>query len=163
MKTETIEERIVAELIDRQLTITTAESCTGGLLGATLVNVPGVSEVYKEGYITYSDEAKEKLLGVSAETIFNYGVVSEQTAKEMAMGAARTAEADIALSTTGVAGPDGGSAEHPVGEVYIGCYYRGKTVGIRFLGKGDRMAVRTQAVHRALELLEETMRQEETA
>ena len=163
MKTETIEERIVTELIDRQLTVTTAESCTGGLLGATLVNVPGVSEVYKEGYITYSDEAKEKLLGVSAETIFNYGVVSEQTAKEMAMGAARTAEADIALSTTGVAGPDGGSAEHPVGEGYIGCYYRGKTVGIRFLGKGDRMAVRTQAVHRALELLEETMRQEETA
>lgn len=161
MKTEKIEEGIVAQLIDKKLTITTAESCTGGLLGAALVNVSGVSKVYKEGYITYSDEAKEKLLGVPAEIIFNYGVVSEQTAREMACGAARVADADAALSTTGIAGPDGGSIEHPVGEVYIGCYYRGKTKVIRFMGKGDRMQIRMQAVQRALELLEELIDKEE--
>lgn len=162
MKTAKIEERIVFQLIDKKLTITTAESCTGGLIGATLVNVSGVSEVYKEGYITYSDEAKEKLLGVSHEIIFNYGVVSEQTAREMACKAARVADADIALSTTGVAGPDGGSVDHPVGEVYIGCYYRGKTKVVRFMGNGDRMQVRMQAVQRALELLEELIYKEGT-
>jgi len=162
MKTAKIEERIVVQLIDKKLTITTAESCTGGLIGATLVNVAGVSEVYKEGYITYSNEAKEKLLGVSHEIIFNYGVVSEQTAREMACKAARAADADIALSTTGVAGPDGGSVEHPVGEVYIGCYYRGKTKVVRYMGNGDRMQVRMQAVQRAFELLEELIDKEGT-
>lgn len=161
MKMDGIEERIVTKLIDKNITITTAESCTGGLIGATLINVSGVSAVYKEGYITYSDEAKTKLLGVPTALIQTYGVVSKETAQAMASGAAKAAGTMAALSTTGVAGPDGGSKEHPVGEVYIGCYYLGKVSVIRFLGQGNRMEIRAQAVKRALELLEEVMTQEE--
>lgn len=147
-------------LIDKKLTITAAESCTGGLISSAIVDMPGVSEIFHEGYVTYSNEAKESLLGVSPETILHYGVVSEQTAKEMAQGAARNADADIALSSTGVAGPDGGTKEHPVGEVYLGCYCRGRVKAVRMLGKGDRTAVRTQAVERAFALLNEMLRED---
>lgn len=147
-------------LIDKRLTITAAESCTGGLISSAIVDMPGVSEIFHEGYVTYSNEAKESLLGVSPETILHYGVVSEQTAKEMAQGAARSADADIALSSTGVAGPDGGTKEHPVGEVYLGCYCRGRVKAVRMLGKGDRTAVRTQAVERAFSLLNEMLRED---
>lgn len=147
-------------LIDKKLTITAAESCTGGLISSAIVDMPGVSEIFHEGYVTYSNEAKESLLGVSPETILHYGVVSEQTAKEMAKGAARSADADIALSSTGVAGPDGGTKEHPVGEVYLGCYCRGRVKAVRMLGKGDRTAVRTQAVERAFALLNEMLRED---
>lgn len=151
---------IIELLIDKKLTITTAESCTGGLLASAIIDFPGVSEIYQEGYVTYSNEAKEKLLGVSHETIFNYGVVSEQTAREMAQGAAREAGADIALSSTGVAGPDGGTKEHPVGEVYLGCYCLGKTRVVRMLGNGDRSMIRRQAVERAFTLLNEMLMEE---
>lgn len=151
---------IIELLIDKKLTITTAESCTGGLLASAIIDFPGVSEIYQEGYVTYSNEAKEKLLGVSHETIFNYGVVSEQTAREMAQGAAREAGADIALSSTGVAGPDGGTKEHPVGEVYLGCYCLGKTRVVRMLGNGNRSMIRRQAVERAFTLLNEMLMEE---
>ncbi|MGN0291042.1 MAG: CinA family protein [Lachnospiraceae bacterium] len=151
---------IIELLIDKKLTITTAESCTGGLLASAIIDFPGVSEIYQEGYVTYSNEAKEKLLGVSHETIFNYGAVSEQTAREMAQGAAREAGADIALSSTGVAGPDGGTKEHPVGEVYLGCYCLGKTRVVRMLGNGDRSMIRRQAVERAFTLLNEMLMEE---
>lgn len=155
MKTEIKE--LLEILIDKKLTITAAESCTGGLISSAIVDMPGVSEIFHEGYVTYSNEAKESLLGVSPETIFNYGVVSEQTAKEMAQGAARSADADIALSSTGVAGPDGGTEEHPVGEVYLGCYCKGRVKAVRMLGTGDRTAVRMQAVDRAFALLNEML------
>lgn len=158
MKTDI--EGIIELLIDKKLTITTAESCTGGLLASAIIDFPGVSEIYQEGYVTYSNEAKEKLLGVSHETIFNYGVVSEQTAREMAQGAAREAGADIALSSTGVAGPDGGTKEHPVGEVYLGCYCLGKTRVVRMLGNGNRSMIRRQAVERAFTLLNEMLMEE---
>lgn len=151
---------IIELLIDKKLTITTAESCTGGLLASAIIDFPGVSEIYQEGYVTYSNEAKEKLLGVSHETIFNYGVVSEQTAREMAQGAAREAGSDIALSSTGVAGPDGGTKEHPVGEVYLGCYCLGKTRVVRMLGNGNRSMIRRQAVERAFTLLNEMLMEE---
>ncbi len=151
---------IIELLIDKKLTITTAESCTGGLLASAIIDFPGVSEIYQEGYVTYSNEAKEKLLGVSHETIFNYGVVSEQTAREMAQGAAREAGADIALSSTGVAGPDGGTKKHPVGEVYLGCYCLGKTRVVRMLGNGNRSMIRRQAVERAFTLLNEMLMEE---
>ena len=159
MKTETIEERIVTELIDRQLTVTTAESCTGGLLGATLVNVPGVSEVYKEGYITYSDEAKEKLLGVSHETLETYGAVSAETAGEMARGAANAADVDASIAVTGIAGPDGGTAEKPVGLVYMGCFCKGNTCVEKHIFDGDRSQVRAQSVQAALRLLKTMLEQ----
>ena len=107
------------------LTVTTAESCTGGLLAGRLINVPGISQYLKEGYVTYSNEAKEKLLGVPAETLKRYGAVSPQTAEAMAEGGAKAANADLCIAVTGIAGPDGGTEEKPVVLVYMSCYCRG--------------------------------------
>lgn len=137
------------------ITLTTAESATGGMIASTLINVPGVSEFFQEGYVTYSDEAKIKMIGVKREIIDSYGVVSSETAADMAEAAARTAGTMAALSVTGVAGPDGGTEECPVGLVFLGCRLKGKTVTERHLFPGDRMAVRSAACRRALELLSE--------
>ncbi len=152
-----LEERVVALLKQRGFTVTTTESCTGGLLAGRLLNVAGASEVYKEGYITYSNEAKEKLLEVSKDTLSAYGAVSEQTALEMAQGAARQAGAQAALATTGIAGPDGGTEEKPVGLVYIGCYVNGVTIAEEHLFAGERAQVRALAVETALGLLERAL------
>ena len=144
----------VAELLERKkLRVTTAESCTGGLIAGTLVNVPGISGWFGEGYVTYSNEAKERLLGVLHETLMNYGAVSEQTAKEMAEGAAKAAGADAAVSVTGIAGPDGGTIEKPVGLVYMGCFCKGRICVEKHIFDGDRARVRAQSVQAALELL----------
>lgn len=151
-------EDAVGELLkERGMTVTTAESCTGGRLAGRLVNVAGISDVFKEGYITYSNEAKEKLLGVKKETLDVYGAVSEQTAKEMAEGAARAAGADASVSVTGIAGPDGGTEETPVGLVYIGCYVAGSTRVEEYHFTGNRDKNRDYAVVRALTLLREEL------
>lgn len=152
-----LEERIIALLKQAGFTATTAESCTGGLLAGRLLNAAGASEVYKEGYITYSNEAKEKLLGVSQKTLADNGAVSEQTALEMVQGAARQAGAQAALATTGIAGPGGGTPEKPVGLVYIGCYVNGVTVVEEHVFAGERAQVRSQAAEAALLLLERTL------
>lgn len=156
-KEYSLEERVAALLKQRGFTVTTTESCTGGLLAGRLLNAAGVSEVYKEGYITYSNEAKEKLLHVSHETLEAYGAVSEQTAVEMVQGAARQAGAQAALATTGIAGPDGGTPEKPVGLVYIGCYVNGVTIVEEHLFAGERAQVRNLAVESALLLLEQAL------
>ena len=153
----TMEESIVDLLKEKQMTVTTAESCTGGLLSGRILNVPGASAVYKEGYITYSNEAKEKLLGVSHETLETYGAVSYETAREMAAGAARSAGADVALAVTGIAGPDGGTKEKPVGLVYIGCFVKGKVRAEEFHFPGNRSKNRDYAVIKALTLLREEL------
>lgn len=152
-----LEEKIVMELQNRNLTITTAESCTGGLLAGRILNVSGASAVYNEGHITYSNEAKERLLGVSHETLEKYGAVSEQTAGEMAKGAALTANANVALCTTGIAGPTGGTPEKPVGLVYVGCYMNGEVAVEEHRFKGDREQNRNAAVEAALQLLWKTL------
>ena len=121
------------------------------------MNVPGASEVYREGYITYSNEAKEKLLGVSHDTLMTCGAVSEETACQMAEGAAKAAGADLAVSVTGVAGPDGGTEEKPVGLVYIGCYNRGSVFARAFHFSGNRAKNREQAVAKALTMLREAL------
>ena len=105
-----------------------------GSIASAIVDIPGVSEIFHEGYVTYSNDAKERLLGVAPKTISDHGVVSSQTAAEMATGAARTAHTTIALSSTGVAGPDGGTKEHPVGDVYLGCCYNGSVMTQHMLG-----------------------------
>ncbi len=156
-KEHSLEERVAALLKQRGYTVTTTESCTGGLLAGRLLNAAGVSEVYQEGYITYSNEAKEKLLEVSPKTLETYGAVSEQTALEMAQGAARQAGAQAALATTGIAGPDGGTEEKPVGLVYIGCYVNGVTIVEEHIFAGERAQVRNLAVEAALDLLERTL------
>lgn len=160
MKQKELEQEIVETLIEKKYTITTAESCTGGMLAATIVNVPGASEVLREGYITYSNEAKERLVGVRTKTLESYGAVSDQTAKEMALGAAKVANSNVALSTTGIAGPDGGTAEKPVGLVYVGCCIEGKTTVREFRFKGNRKQNRDETVQEALKLLQEMLREE---
>lgn len=121
------------------------------------MNVSGASSVYEEGYITYANHAKSKLLGVKEETLEKYGAVSEQTAREMAEGAAREAKADAALSVTGIAGPEGGTEEKPVGLVYIGCYVNGHTEVKEFHFTGNRTKNRDYAVVRALTFLREQL------
>lgn len=149
----TLEEKIIKELHKRNFTLTTAESCTGGLLAGRILNVSGASAVYNEGHITYSNEAKERLLGVSHETIQTYGAVSKETATEMATGAARTAKADVALSTTGIAGPTGGTKDKPVGLVYVGCHVKGTVIVKECRFSGTREENREAAVEAALQLL----------
>ena len=123
------------------------------LVAGTLVNADGISEVFKESYVTYSNEAKHKLLGVKKETLEKYGAVSRQTAAEMAEGAVRAAGADASVVTTGVAGPGGGTEEKPVGLVYIGCCVKGRTIVKRCFYGGNRQGVRHSAVKEALEIL----------
>ena len=153
----TLEEKIVSELHARNQTLTTAESCTGGLLAGRILNVSGASSVYNEGHITYSNEAKERLLGVSHETLETYGAVSKETAAEMAKGVALAAKADVGLSTTGIAGPTGGTPEKPVGLVYVGCYYHGEVTVEECRFTGDREQNRNAAVTASLELLWKTL------
>lgn len=147
-----LEEGLVRILFERGLKITTAESCTGGLLAARLVDVPGVSEVFDMGYITYSEDAKIQVLGVRPMTLEKYTAYSEQTAQEMAQGAAGASGADIALSVTGIAGPDGGTVDFPVGLCYIGCFFNGETKVERYIFEGGRENVRAQAAEAAVRL-----------
>ena len=153
----TLEESVIRLLEEKKMTVTTAESCTGGKLSGRLLNVAGASSVYNEGYITYANASKEKILGVKHETLETYGAVSEQTAAEMALGAAKAAGADAALSVTGIAGPGGGTAEKPVGLVYIGCAVKGEVTVREYRFTGNREKNRDYAVARAITLLREEL------
>ena len=148
-------ERVIGLLKEHQYTLSAGESCTGGLFLSTLIDVSGASAVIKEGFITYAEEAKQKHLGVKAETLETYTAVSEQVAKEMAEGLQKRTEADIAISITGLAGPSGGTEKIPVGTVYIGCCYRGETRVEHFLFSGTRTEVREYAVEQALLIVEQ--------
>lgn len=150
---ETLEQSVIELLKENKLTVATAESCTGGLLCGRLVNVPGASEVVKEGVVTYSNKSKRSLLNVKKTTLEKYGAVSEQTAKEMVKGVINLAKADVALSTTGIAGPDGGTAEKPVGLVYIGCSVCGRVKVKECHFRGTREIIRNRTVTEALALL----------
>ena len=142
------------------LKIVTAESCTGGLIAGLLTEIPGSSSVVERGFVVYSNEAKEDLLGVPAETIRAHGAVSEATARAMAEGALEASRADVAVSVTGVAGPDGGTASKPVGLVHFACASRGAATVAREFRFGDigRSNVRLASVRVALELLEDVGR-----
>lgn len=147
-------ESVAAELlINKRLTISTAESCTGGLIASRLINYPGVSSVFMEGAVTYSNEAKMSCLGVKAETLEKYGAVSSQTAVEMAEGIARTAKTDVGISVTGIAGPGGGTHEKPVGLVYLGLYIKGSVKTMELNLSGDRQYIRNRTVVKALDWL----------
>jgi nicotinamide-nucleotide amidase len=150
---ETIEAVIAGLLMDRHLTISVAESCTGGLISARLVNFSGISEVFMEGAVTYSNQAKINRLGVKQSTLEKFGAVSAETAMEMAAGIAKTSATDIGLSTTGIAGPLGGSEEKPVGLVYIGLYIDGNVKYIKANFPGTREMIRLRATIAALDLL----------
>lgn len=149
----TLEKAVADLLMANGLTVTCAESCTGGLLSARLINVPGVSETYKSGLITYSNKAKRRFLGVKKSTLQKYGAVSEQTAEEMARGAALFAKTDVSVAVTGIAGPDGGTEEKPVGLVYIACSVKGNVTVKKYHFTGNRSKVREASVSAALSLM----------
>lgn len=153
----TCEQRIVEILTEKKLTVTTAESCTGGMIASTIINVSGASEVYNEGFITYSNEAKIKYLGVNSDTLLEHGAVSLECAYEMASGVCKTTGADVSVVSTGIAGPGGGTKDKPVGLVYIGCCINGDTITRECHFAGDRMSVRTAACKEALRILLERL------
>jgi nicotinamide-nucleotide amidase len=134
-------------------TLSVAESCTGGLIGMRLTEVPGSSVYFREGAVTYSNEAKIERLGVSEETIANFGAVSIETAEAMAGGMRETATTDHAISVTGIAGPDGGSEDKPVGTICIGYSGSQGTRSVRMVLPGDRNLVRWRSSQAALDFL----------
>ena len=152
---KTLETAVVELLHNQNLTLTTVESCTGGALSARIINVPGASEVLKQGFVTYSNRAKKKYIMVKKSTLKEHGAVSEKCAKEMAKGGCFITNSDAALSVTGLAGPDGGTEATPVGTVFIGCCLKGKTTVKEFHFNGSRNKIRDQAVTYALILLRE--------
>jgi PncC family amidohydrolase len=134
-------------------TLATAESCTGGMIGAALTAVPGASKVYKGGVVSYWSEVKQELLGVDPEDLKNLGPVSAQVAGSMADGARKALHTDYGISVTGLAGPDGDEFGKPVGTVFVGLSTRSKTVARQFRFYGDREDVRNQAARAALEFI----------
>lgn len=149
----TAAEKLVERLKARGLTCATAESCTGGGVGFAITSVAGSSEVFAGGVISYSNEVKREVLGVSAATLAAVGAVSGEVAAQMADGARRLLKTDLAVSLTGIAGPDGGTAEKPVGLVWFGLSTPTDTHTERMVFTGDRAAVRAQAIDHALGLL----------
>lgn len=153
---ESIEAVVAKLLIEKNLTISTAESCTGGMVSSTLINYPGISQVFMQGVTTYSNESKMKILNVKAETLEKFGAVSNETAAEMAEGIAKIAGTNIGISTTGIAGPDGGTEEKPVGLVYLGLYIDGdiKTKKIKIANmRNNRNSIRSRSTLLALDWL----------
>lgn len=155
----TLEKAVVDLLAANKLTACTVESCTGGMLSARLINVPGVSEVFKSGYVTYSNKSKRRLLGIKKNLLVKHGAVSEQIAREMAKTAAALARTDVSVSTTGIAGPDGGTPEKPVGLVYIGCNVCGRITVKECHFHGAREKIRESTVAAALSLMRECILQ----
>ena len=153
----TMAEVVGRQLIERQLTLSTAESCTGGLLAGALTDISGISSVYQGGFVTYSNEAKHTLLGVKSDTLKAFGAVSEETALEMIRGLKDRFNTDIAISVTGIAGPNGATETKPVGLVYIGVKYLDTYEVHQFNFHGDRARVRDYSVLNALNLVRKKM------
>ncbi len=150
---EEIEAVVIRLLAERQLTLSLAESCTGGCLAHRLTNVPGASAVVRAGWVTYSNDAKQQLLGVRAATLARHGAVSEPVAREMAAGARRLAQTDFALGVTGIAGPDGGTPEKSVGTVFISLACAQGTQARRFYNPWDRLTFKEVTAQQALDWL----------
>ena len=150
---KTLPETVVELLIEKNLKISAAESCTGGMFSKMIVDIPGCSGILDESFVTYANEAKIKYLGVKKETLDKYGAVSEQTATEMAEGVLKNTGADIGVGITGIAGPDGGTAEKPVGLVYVGVSVKGRTKVRELNLKGNREKVRYTAALNAFDMI----------
>ncbi len=135
-------QELVKILQEKKLKIATAESCTGGLLSFLITEIPGASLVFDRGFVVYCNDAKIQNLGVDPEILQNFGAVSQQAAKEMAIGALKNSKADIAIATTGIAGPDGGTFEKPVGLVYIAVAAKNKIEVKKFNFEGNRTQIR---------------------
>ena len=152
-----LEARIIQYLIEHKITVATAESCTGGLLAAAFTSYPGVSAIYQHGVITYSNEAKSKLLKVSPESLRRNGAVSRQVCAQMCFNLAKTSQCQLTLATTGVAGPGGGTKKKPVGLVYTGVCYQ-KTIYIKklqFSSKLSRPQIQKRTVKECFIMIQE--------
>jgi nicotinamide-nucleotide amidase len=152
--TEPLENKIVRLLTERKQILAVAESCTGGYISHRITNVPGASAVFSAGLVTYSNDAKQKFLGVRTETLAQYGAVSEAVAREMAEGALHAARSDYSIAVTGIAGPGGGTPEKPVGTVFIGVASARETRVFRRFNPGERLAFKELTSQQALEQLE---------
>ena len=152
MSESSLAPQVVRQFTEKGLTLDTAESLTAGLIAATVADVSGASAVLMGGVVSYDPRVKHEVLGVSQEVIDTVGVVSEACALQMASGARKLLKVDVALSATGVAGPTGGTAENPVGTVWLGVSTAKGTVARRFQFDGDRQSVRRQTVETALRL-----------
>lgn len=150
---DSLEEVVVQLLARHELKLATAESCTGGMIGSRIVNVSGASDVYKGGFITYSNKMKRKCLDVSKKTLKNFGAVSHQTAKEMAKGCMFATDADVCVAVTGIAGPEGGTEEKPVGLVYISCAILDELYVSECHFSGTREEIRIQSTMYALNMV----------
>lgn len=149
----TIAQQLGEILCKKNAKLTTAESCTGGAISEAITSVSGSSQWFEFGFVTYANSAKRQLLGVSEETLEQYGAVSEQVVKQMAQGAIKQSEADYAIAVSGVAGPDGGTEEKPVGTVWV-CWQTPSQIWThKLVLSGDRQAVRTEAVKKSLQQL----------
>jgi nicotinamide-nucleotide amidase len=146
-------EAVVESLLARKLKLCSAESCTGGLIASQIVEVPSASRVFEAGYVTYSDHVKQVALGVGAETLANHGAVSEAVVREMASGALLRSKADLAIAVSGIAGPDGGSEEKPVGTVWLAWGYARDIRTHAFLIPGGRKYIQTVIAAIALDLI----------
>ena len=155
---DTLELVVGRMLVERRLTLAVAESCTGGLLGHRLTNVPGSSAYFERGVLVYSNRSKEELLGVPDSVLRTHGAVSAPCAEAMARGVATLTSAPCALAVTGIAGPDGGTPTKPVGTVFVGLAVRGETLARRFHFAGDRAAVKWQSTQTALDMLRRSLR-----
>ncbi len=147
-----LETELLAKLSKAGLTLAVAESCTGGRICDRITDVPGSSEHFKGGIVTYSNDSKVKFLGVSHDTLKAHGAVSEECAREMALGVARTFGADVGVSVTGIAGPGGATPQKPVGLVFIGIAWKKEHAAFRYLFDGDRKGIKAQATEQALRL-----------
>lgn len=152
-ESKTLEEAVIDLLKEKDLKLSLAESLTGGMIAQRIVNVSGASEVFGYGFVTYSNKAKHKCLGVKKRTLKEQGAVSAKCAREMAKGACKASGADISISVTGLAGPGGGTKETPVGTVFMGCCYKGKAIAKGFHFTGNRMRIREQTTAHALAML----------
>lgn len=148
-----LEEEIGELLKAKKLSLSTAESCTGGGIAASITSVPGSSEYFKGGIVAYSNEVKEALLHVSAETLAKHGAVSRETVVEMAKGAMKTLKTDCAVATSGIAGPGGGTPEKPVGTVWIAVAYKNEITAMKQEGDSGRAGNVRKAVRNALLML----------
>ena len=152
-ESKTLEEAVIDLLKEKDLKLSLAESLTGGMIAQRIVNVSGASEVFGYGFVTYSNKAKHKCLGVKKSTLKEQGAVSAKCAREMAKGACKASGADISISVTGLAGPGGGTKETPVGTVFMGGCYKGKAIAKEFHFTGYRMRIREQTTAHALAML----------
>lgn len=153
--------RIGRMLSKKNFSLSVCESCTGGMLGSIITEIPGSSEYFKGGIIAYSNELKKKIIGVKNKTLKNFGAVSRETAKEMALGLKKLTHSDIGISITGIAGPGGGTKDKPVGLVYIGVILNKKIMVEKNIFTGSRQQIRKKACEKALKLLIQMLKEDE--